>query len=343
MDKNLIYDVDLPDLKGLLKSWGEPSYRADQVWKGIYQQFWENHEDFSNLPKRLRDRLFDHFSFSYLTPSITKKSSDGETLKILFNLQDGLPIETVKMRYVKRRTLCISTQSGCAMGCVFCATGQMGYLRNLSSGEIIQQILYFAKFLKTTGERVSNVVFMGMGEPFHNYANVLDAIKRLNRPDGMNLGARRFTISTVGLIPGIKKFTEENLQVNLAVSLHAVDDKLRSTMMPINKKYPIAPLLTSLRQYSETTKRRVTFEWALIKGVNDTKEQAHKLSTLLKGIIAHVNLIPLNPTDGFEGKATDQKQATEFKGILDKHGVSCTIRLRRGIDIQAGCGQLANK
>jgi 23S rRNA (adenine2503-C2)-methyltransferase len=343
MEKKLIYDVDLQDITGVLKSWGEPSYRADQVWKGIYHQFWEKPEDFSNLPKGLRDRLFDNFTFSNLTPTTTKKSSDGETKKILFALPDGRPIETVKMRYENRQTLCISTQAGCAMGCVFCATGQMGYLGNLSSGEIIQQIIYFARILKSTGKRVSNVVFMGMGEPFHNYANVLDAIKRLNRPDGMHLGARRFTISTVGLIPGIKKFTEENLQVNLAVSLHAIDDELRSSIMPINKRYPIEPLLTTLRHYSETTKRRVTFEWALIKGVNDTREQAYKLSTLLKGIIAHVNLIPLNPTDGFGGEATDQNQATQFMGILKMRGVSCTIRMRRGIDIQAGCGQLANK
>jgi 23S rRNA (adenine2503-C2)-methyltransferase len=343
MEKKLIYDIDLPDLKDQLKSWGEPSYRAEQIWKGIYQQLWDSPDDFSNLPKILRGRLFDTFTFSDLNPIITTNSSDGETQKILFHLPDKRPVETVKMKYEKRRTLCISTQSGCAMGCVFCATGQMGFLRNLSSGEIIEQILYYARNLKITGERVTNVVFMGMGEPFHNYVNVMAAIDRLNHPGGMNFGARRFTISTVGLIPAIKKFTEENRQVNLAISLHAADDELRSSMMPINKKYPIEMLMSTLRHYTATTKRRVTFEWALIKGVNDTPEQAQKLSALLQGIIAHVNLIPLNPTEGYKGEATDRNQAKQFKFVLETRGIPCTIRMRRGIDIQAGCGQLASK
>lgn len=342
MEKKLIYDFDLPEIIHLLKTWNEPEYRAEQIWKGIYQQYWQKPDDFSNLSKRLRKRLFDHISFNNLTKQLTKNSTDGETQKILFHLPDQKPVETVLMHYDVRRTLCISTQSGCAMGCVFCATGQMGYLRNLTSGEIVEQIVYYARHLASKGEKVTNIVFMGMGEPLHNYENLRRAITRLNHPEGMKLGARRFTISTVGLIPAIKKFTEENNQVNLAVSLHAADDKLRSSMMPINKKYSIQALMTALRDYQAVTRRRVTFEWALIKDVNDSIDQAKKLSKILQGLRAHVNLIPLNPTHGYGGESTSIKQANLFKSILEKNGIPTTIRVRRGIDIHAGCGQLAS-
>jgi 23S rRNA (adenine2503-C2)-methyltransferase len=343
MAKPLIFDLDLQTLASTLQSWGEPAYRAKQIWKGLYQSTWANPEEFTNIPLSLRVNLAENFSFQHLSPIRTSNSTDGETQKILFHLPDGDPVETVWMRYDKRHTLCVSTQSGCAMGCTFCATGQMGYLRNLNSGEIIEQILYFARQFRTRSERVTNVVFMGMGEPFHNYDNVIAAIDRLNDPGGMNLGARRFTISTVGLVPAIQRFTAEHRQVNLAVSLHGADDALRSSLLPVNKKYPLLELLEALREYTGTTKRRVTFEWALIQGVNDTDEQAHKLAQLLRGMLAHVNVIPLNPTQGFKGKATTQKQATQFQAILESHGIPCTIRIRRGIDIQAGCGQLASK
>jgi 23S rRNA (adenine2503-C2)-methyltransferase len=341
-EKPLIYDLPRQEITNTLRSWGEPKYRIQQLWKGIYQSLWSRPEDFTILPKTLRERLFDHFSFEHLTPVTTYNSTDGETKKILFHLPDDVPVETVSMEYRKRRTLCISTQSGCAMGCKFCATGQMGYLRNLRTGEIIEQVLYYARQLKTRGERVKNVVFMGMGEPFHNYENVLASIDRLNDPEGMNLGARRFTISTVGLVPAIQRFAKEKRQVNLAVSLHAADDELRSSLMPVNKKYPIGELMAAIQEYIEMTSRRVTFEWALIRGVNDTLEQARKLSALLKGTMAHVNLIPLNPTNEFSGKAPTKKQGQEFQAVLENKGISSTIRLRRGIDIQAGCGQLAN-
>ena len=268
---------------------------------------------------------------------------DGETHKTLFHLPDGHPIETVRMNYERRRTLCISTQSGCAMGCVFCATGQMGYLRHLSSGEIVEQVLYFARQLVKEGRQITNIVIMGMGEPFHNYDATLAAIDRLNHPEGMRMGARRFTISTVGLIPAIERFAKEKRQINLAISLHAADDELRSSMLPINKRYPIADLISAVKTYTELTHRRVTFEWALIQGVNDTPEQARKLAVLLRGMLAHVNVIPLNPTDGFEGSATTPEQAKNFQSILEEKGISCSIRIRRGIDIQAGCGQLAHK
>jgi len=350
MTKPLIFDTPFTELANLLQTWGEPKFRAKQIWKGIFQSLWYRPEDFTNLPKGLREKLFSHFSFNALQPVTVANSTDGETQKILFHLPDGRPIETVRMQYEPpagsgqgRRTLCISTQSGCALGCTFCATGQMGFNRNLSSGEIVEQILYFARELGAQGERITNVVFMGMGEPFHNYDNVLAAIDCLNDPDGLNIGARRFTISTVGWVPAIRKFTAEHRQVNLAVSLHAADDNLRASMLPVNKRYPLADLMAALRDYSETTRRRITFEWALIQEVNDTPEQAQKLAALLKGLLAHVNVIPLNPTQGFKGQATTRQRAENFKSILERQKITCTIRVRRGIDIQAGCGQLASQ
>ncbi len=227
------------------------------------------------------------------------------------------------------------------MGCVFCATGQMGFKRNLSSGEIVAQVMYYARMLNEQGEHVTNVVLMGMGEPFHNYDNTLAAIDRLNDPDGYNFGARRITISTVGLVPQIRRFADEKRQVNLAISLHAAEDEERSEIMPVNKKYNIARLLEACRYYVDQTGRRITFEWALIAGVNDTEEVARKLAGRLKGLLCHVNAIPLNPTTGYHGQATDRQSAAKFKETLEQAGIPCTIRMRRGIDIQAGCGQLA--
>ena len=341
-DKTYIYDLDLQELSEIIQSWGEPAFRARQIWHGLFQSLWNNPDEFTTLSKSFRQRMADEFDFSHLQIVTNLKSSDGETEKILFHLPDSRPIETVRMRYQKRRTLCISTQSGCAMGCDFCATGQMGFLRNLSSGEIVEQVLYFARHLAAQGEKVTNIVLMGMGEPLHNYDASLAAIRRLNHPEGMKLGARRFTISTVGLIPQIQKLAKEDIQFNLAISLHAADDELRSKMLPINRKYPIQDLLASVREYTKTTKRRVTFEWALIHKINDTPEQAAKLAILLKGMLAHVNLIPLNPTQGYTGEASTNERAATFQNILEKSGIPCTIRMRRGIDIQAGCGQLAS-
>lgn len=235
------------------------------------------------------------------------------------------------------------------MGCLFCATGQMGFQRNLTGGEIIEQVLFYARQLQTVNEKVTNIVLMGMGEPFHNYEATFKAIDRLNHPEGFNFGARRFTVSTVGLVPAIRRFTAERRQVNLAVSLHAADNELRSSLMPINRKYPLEMLMDACLDYVETTNRRITFEWALIRGVNDTLEQARTISHRLKpflrpsGALCHVNVIPLNPTHRYSGQATTQHQALVFQGELEKAGIPCTIRLRRGIDIQAGCGQLAIK
>ncbi len=338
----LIYDLDLLDFVALLDKWGEPAYRARQVWQGLYCRLWQNPADFTNLPTALRLRLSEQFDFNVLQPLKTLTSSDGQTVKTLFRLHDGQAIEAVLMRYERRQTLCISTQVGCAMGCTFCATGQMGFKRHLSSGEIVAQVLYYARLLQAENKNVTNVVVMGMGEPFHNYDNTMAAIDRLNDSDGFNFGARRFTISTVGLVPLIRRFANEKRQVNLAVSLHAADDALRSSMMPVNKAYPVDEVLAACRDYVRRTGRRVSFEWALIHEVNDTPEQAGLLAEKLQGLLCHVNAIPLNPTVGYTGQPSSRERAVRFKAILEAAGIPCTIRLRRGIDIRAGCGQLVS-
>jgi 23S rRNA (adenine2503-C2)-methyltransferase len=309
----------------------------------LYKNFWQTPDDFTNLPKSLREKMAATLRFDVLTPTLKLDSSDGQTRKTLFQLPDGQQIEAVLMRYDRRRTLCISTQVGCAMGCTFCATGQMGFKRHLSSGEIVAQVMYYARLLHDENNVVSNVVVMGMGEPFHNYDNTMAAIDRLNDPKGYNFGARRFTISTSGLVPAIRQFAQEKRQVNLAVSLHAAENELRETMMPVNRRYKIEELIEACRDYVKATGRRITFEWALINGVNDTPEEARKLASLLKGMLCHVNAIPLNPTQGYEGKATTRERANAFKQTLEQNGIPCTIRIRRGIDIQAGCGQLASR
>jgi 23S rRNA (adenine2503-C2)-methyltransferase len=339
----LIYDLDFEQLSARLASWGTPSYRAGQLWGGLYSELWHDPSAFTTLPTALRVQLADAFSFHALTEELSLHSKDGQTTKTLFRLDDGQAIETVLMRYDQRNTLCISTQAGCAMGCVFCATGQMGFRRNLSSGEIVEQVLFYARTLAQAGEKVTNVVFMGMGEPFHNYEASMAAIDRLNHPQGFNLSARRFTVSTVGLIPAIRRFTSEKRQVRLAISLHATDDAKRSAMLPVNQRYPIMDLIQACRDYVDHTGRRISFEWALIQDENDSIEQARSLADLLQGINCHVNVIPLNPTQGYRGKKSTRERVAAFQAELLAQGISCTVRVRRGIDIGAGCGQLAEK
>ena len=336
-----IYDLDFQEIKVRLSSWGESEYRADQLWRGLYQNLFAQPDEFTNLPAATRNRL--DMEMDWLSLGVIREltSSDRKTTKTLFSLNDGNLIETVLMRYDRRNTVCISTQAGCAMGCVFCATGQMGYKRNLTRGEIVYQVIYTARQLLRENKKLSNVVLMGMGEPFHNYENSLSAIDTLNDPDGFNMGARRFTISTVGIVPMIKRFADEKRQVNLAISLHAVDDGARTRMMPVNKRWSITEVLDACRYYTDKTGRRISFEWALIEGVNDTTEVAARLAEMLKGLLCHVNAIPLNPTSGFSGSPASAERATLFKSILENAGITCTIRARRGIDIHAGCGQLA--
>jgi 23S rRNA (adenine2503-C2)-methyltransferase len=339
--KKLILDLTPEGISSWLLERFEPHYREAQIWAGLYKHYLTDFNDFSNLSKTLKAALSDAFTIMPLIPMALLKSKDGFTEKTLFALPDGAMIETVLMRYNARNSLCISTQSGCAMGCSFCATGQMGFTRHLSSGEIIAQVLHFERYLREKNEHLTNIVLMGMGEPFHNYDASISAIRRLNDPDGFNMGARRFTISTVGLVPRIKQFAEENLQANLAISLHAAEDELRSSLVPMNRIYPILQLMQACRYYLDKTNRRITFEYALIEGVNDSESHARALADLLSGLLCHVNLIALNPTRGYQNTGTKPKQVEAFMQILVSKNIQTTIRLRRGIEIQAGCGQLA--
>lgn len=339
-ERSSIYDLNFEQLTELLASWGESRYRAEQVWQWLYQRLTEHFDEMSNLPAALRERLAQTYTLSRLTPKIELHSRDGWTQKILFSLPAQTEIETVLMSYTERNTICVSSQAGCAMNCSFCATGQAGFQRNLSAGEIVAQIIFFARALMCRGDRLTNLVFMGMGEPFANYEAVREAIARLTDPKGFNFGARRITISTVGLVPGIERFTAERSQVNLAVSLHAATDELRSQMMPINRRYPLDALMKACRAYVETTHRRLSFEWALISGVNDTPQQARLLGQRIRGMLCHVNMIPLNPTAGFGGRASTKERIAAFRAELDRYGIPNSVRERRGIDISAGCGQL---
>lgn len=341
--KPLIYDLTQQALTDWFAQQKQPTYRAKQVWTAIYQQFINHPDEISTLSKDLREKLSTAFDFIALDPVRTIESGDGQTVKTLFKLRDGQYIEAVLMFYDERRTLCISSQSGCGMGCTFCATGQMGFRRNLSSGEIIAQVLYYARHLAQTGDQVTNIVMMGMGEPFHNFDNVMEALNRLNDPEAFGLGARRITLSTVGLIPKIIQFADLNTQYNLAISLHSVDNDLRASMMPVSKKYSVSKLLEACRYYVKTTNRRITFEYALIDGVNDSTEAAEGLAQAIRGMICHVNLIPLNPTRGFQKEGTRSDQVSAFAQVLERHHIPVTVRMRRGIEISAGCGQLASE
>ncbi len=336
-----IYNLDLDELIEVIQSAGLEKYRAKQIWRAIYTRDVNSPRDIHELSRESRKLLSGLFSFSNLQTKASISSQDDSTEKILFNLPDENAIETVIMNYDDRHTACISSQVGCGLGCVFCATGQMGLRRNLLKGEVVEQVVQTARLLQRGGNKLTNVVVMGMGEPFQNYEAVMGAVDILNDPDGFNFGARRFTISTVGLVPGIEKFTQERRQVNLAVSLHAATDELRDRLLPINKQYPLEKLIPSCRRYVHETGRRITLEWALIEGENDSLNQARALVNLVKGMMCHVNIIPLNITRGYAGHASTRVRVDAFHKLLTEAGINCSIRVRRGIDIQAGCGQLA--
>lgn len=353
-----LYDLTHAELTELLTGWGEPRFRVDQVWRWLYRSLVHDFGAMANLPKGLRARLAAETDLALLTPVSEQMSASGQTRKVLFRLRDGNSVESVLMRYHDRRTACISTQVGCGMGCTFCATGQGGLARNLSAGEIVAQVIYLAGELRqeeiegaqTRGEAgplpvhpVSNIVLMGMGEPLANYAATWQAIETLNHPQGYGLGARRITLSTVGLVPGIRRLADEDLPVNLALSLHAPNDELRNQLVPIGTRYPLAELIGAVREYVNKTRRRLTIEYALIAGVNDRPEHATALAELLRGILCHVNLIPLNQTPGSELKPSHSTQVEAFAERLGAHGFPTTTRLRRGIDIEAGCGQLRQR
>lgn len=300
------YGTTKEDIASLLKEWGQPAFRAKQINQYVFDRGVTDFDSMNELPKDLRTKLKTFYNIGTLKLVSEEKSKDG-TRKRAYELRDGQIIESVLMPYDDgRRTACISSQAGCGMGCVFCATGQMGFSRQLSSAEIFEQAQIFSTELKKKNERLSNIVFMGMGEPFANYDSVLEAVRRFNTDLG--IGARHITISTVGIAPRIRKLAEEDLQVKLAVSLHQATDAKRSALMPVNKRFPIPELLDACRYYIERTNRRISFEWALIRNDTDTEETAHELGRLLKGMLCHVNVIPLNPTTKFGGKPTSKVQ-----------------------------------
>jgi len=330
--------MELTQFEEVLKK--EPNYRLKQVKKAIFQNLIENWSEATNLPLSLREKLNEKCPLLIKGDSIV--SQDQRTVKVLITLRDNLGIEAVLMRHKGgRNTVCLSSQVGCPLGCKFCATGQMGFKRNLEISEIIEQVLFFARYLKKFGEKVTNLVFMGMGEPFLNYENVLGAIRILNDKDDFNLGARKISISTVGIIEGIEKLAKEKLQINLAISLHAPNDKLRSELMPINKKYPLKKVFQTVDDYIRKTNRKVMFEYLMIKNVNDSDDCARKLAKLMKKPFYLVNLISYNPTGIFQ--SSPKERIKKFREILEKEGVLVTERYRFGRGIKAGCGQLATE
>ncbi len=315
---------------------GEPRYRLDQVWQGLYRQAVDP-EDMTNLPRALRDRL--DAALPLALELVTESVSDaGDTVKWLWSLADGRQIETVLMLYADRVTVCVSSQAGCAMGCGFCATGQAGFDRHLTAGEIVEQVVRAVRRARQVDRRVSNVVFMGMGEPLANYDRTWEAISR--RHDDVGLGARHITVSTVGIVPGIERMADEDLPVNLAVSLHAANDTLRDELVPINRRYPLGALAEVCANYLAAKGRRLSFEWALINRVNDRAVDAAELAAYARPLRAHVNLIPLNPTPGYSTIGSAPGRVTEFAERLRAHGTNVTVRRNRGTDIDAACGQL---
>ena len=360
--KTDILALTLPQLQQWLVERGEAAFRAKQLYHWLYRQLVNDFSAMSNLPQTLRQKLIAEASIGPMVVRSEAHSKDDRTRKLLLELPDGKLIESVLMLYPPlgessaRATVCVSSQAGCAFGCTFCATGQMGFDRHLSAGEIVAQVLYFARELRAnawtaTGlpgskpiDSITNIVLMGMGEPLHNYDNVLQALRILHSPDGFNLGARHMTVSTVGLVPAIRKLSQEPLQVNLAISLHAPTDELRGQTMPINRKYPLQELLAACKDYIRETGRQVTFEYVLIAGVNDTPTHAHQLGALLAPLhqFAHVNCIPVNATSA-SYRPSGPDAIRSFRAILREHGVSNSVRAERGDDIAAACGQLRTR
>ncbi|MFW6068078.1 MAG: 23S rRNA (adenine(2503)-C(2))-methyltransferase RlmN [Chloroflexota bacterium] len=339
-----LYNFDRPALGDLLAGWGYSDYYADLLWRYLYQPPYPAIADMHGLRPDLRARLASGSELQQPRCVLAQESKDG-TRKYLLSLADGEQIETVLMPYRDRYTVCISTQAGCAMGCVFCATGQMGFRRNLTAGEIVAQVLFAANVAQKDApqRRLRNVVMMGMGEPLHNYDETTRAIRILTEDTGMAIGPRYITLSTVGLVPAIRRLARENLGVNLAVSLHGATDEQRNALVPLGRRWSLDDVVSACRDFCKQTNRRIFFEWTLIDGANDSPQQAHALGRLLSGLDAHVNLIPLNPTGDFDGAASHRAAITQFKAVLEQHGIPSTVRQRRGIDIDAGCGQLRRR
>lgn len=337
MKQQGITGLTLLELTGLLAEEGQQSFHAKQIYNWIYKKGILDFSSMSDLPAGLRKRLEERFSIAELKLVKTLCSQD-KTTKHLFRLPDNSLIESVIIPTRERVTACISTQAGCKLSCKFCASGLLGFVRNLNTAEIVEQVLQLKNFSKD--RRITHIVFMGIGEPLDNYSNVIKAIRIINSKEGLNIGARRITISTCGIIPGIEKLQDEGLQIELSISLHAPCDEIRSRIMPINKKYPIKKLMGALRRYIKSTNRQVTFEYILIKDLNSDLQSAQLLSTILKGLNCKVNLIPANTIKEFDIFAPSKSEALLFKETLLRNKVNVTLRRPRGQDIEAACGQL---
>ncbi len=325
---------------------GEPAYRADQARAWFWRQLAPSFDAMRTLSPAARAQLAGGYTFSTVAEHRKREADRGATVKYLFRLQDGRTIETVVMHYPAtergraRTTVCVSSQVGCPIGCTFCATGQSGFDRNLTEAEIVDQFLAASRGLKAQQRALTNVVFMGMGEPLNNYSAVVAAIRRWARPDSLNFSPRRVTVSTIGLVPFIQRLAAENLPVNLAISLHAPDDALRTSMIPVNRKYPIAAVVAAARAHAERTGRRTSYEYVMLAGVNDSSEQAGRLASVIGRHLTHVNLIPMNPVEGSPLRRPSRDRTLTFQRILQAAGISTTIRDTRGLDIDAACGQL---
>ena len=334
-----IKDYDLEDLKEELKTMGEKAFRAEQIFKWLYQEKVTSFDEMLNLSLELREKLKQNYSICNFNILKKQESKDG-TIKYLFDVLDDNAIETVLMSYHHGYSVCVSSQIGCKMGCKFCASTGIRFIRSLTAGEIVEQII---KIEQDTGVKVSNIVFMGIGEPLDNYDNVIKAIRILNNPKGLNIGARHISVSTSGLVPMIYKLAEENIQCTLSISLHATTDEKRSSMMPVNKLYNIEQLIKACKDYIETTNRRVSFEYALAKDNNDNLEDAARLVKLLRGMNCHVNLIPINKIENGKFTKSTNENIMQFRDYLNDHGIVATIRRELGSDIEAACGQLRRK
>ena len=336
MSKNCISSYTLEGLTALMKELGQPVFRAKQIFHWLHQKLVTEFSAMTDQPKALLAKLEEGYYIA--APAIVRRqqSKDG-TVKYLFALADGNCIETVIMRYHYGVTACVSSQVGCRMGCRFCASTQAGRVRNLEAGEIAGQI-YAAQ--KDIGERISHIVLMGIGEPLDNFDNVMDFLSIISSPDGVNIGMRNISLSTCGIVPMIDKLAEKKLQLTLSISLHAPNDAMRSQMMPVNDAYPVAQLIAACRRYQQTTGRRVSFEYSMVRGVNDSPATAKELAALIRGMGAHVNLIPINPVDGSPYSATDAENVKRFQTLLTDLVVNATVRRRLGSDISAACGQL---
>ena len=334
-----IKDYNLEDLKKEMIELGEKPFRAEQIFKWVHQEKVKTFEEMTNLSLELRKKLEENYTMCNYKILKKQESKDG-TIKYLFDVLDGNAIETVLMRYHHGNSICVSSQIGCKMGCKFCASTGINFIRSLTSGEIVEQIIAVEQ---DTGEKISNVVFMGIGEPFDNYDNVVNAIRIINNPKGLNIGARHISISTSGLVPKIYQLAEENIQCTLSISLHATSNEKRSSMMPVNNAYPLEELMKACKEYITKTNKRISFEYALAKDNNDNLQDAKELVKLLKGMLCHVNLIPINKIENGKFDKSSNENIMKFRDYLNEHGIVATIRRELGSDIDAACGQLRRK